>query len=137
MSFPKKGKLISNLPTIPFFSGPSLVFGRGFGPSKLCPNSSFSEWQIRLTRKSELQLGIAPKSGAWHPKVLQKTPKQVVDGTVQWVGYIRLFHIWKMKMFGTKYGSTPQINNGYVNICNFFSFFSWLNAGIQIDHRLC
>ena len=24
--------------------------------------------EIRLTRKSELQLGIAPKSGAWHPK---------------------------------------------------------------------
>ena len=24
--------------------------------------------QIRLTRKSELQLGIAPKGGAWHPK---------------------------------------------------------------------
>ena len=27
-----------------------------------------SDRQIRLTRKSELQLGIAPKGGAWHPK---------------------------------------------------------------------
>ncbi|CAK9086955.1 unnamed protein product [Durusdinium trenchii] len=34
--------------------------------------------EIRLTRKSELQLGIAPKSGAWHPKDSVMLAEEVV-----------------------------------------------------------
>ena len=56
-------------PQLVFMANPSQKNGFSLGGSPMT-NTPRCLRQIRLTRKSELQLGIAPKGGAWHPKAL-------------------------------------------------------------------
>ena len=78
-------------------------------PANLC-------LQIRLTRKSELQLGIAPKSGAWHPKVPKTSTTTVKQNAWGWFGLNGLVILcWIGKILVSQHGSTPPKTS---NICN-------------------
>ena len=77
----KNGKLSTNFWTILVFWS-ILVFGRGI---QFFGGSQQLGLQIRLTRKSELQLGIAPKSGAWHPKVPRDKKTQLLNRETKWL----------------------------------------------------